>query len=97
MTDEYWEVYKAVAADDLENGAYDETGEQVYCDCCGEEFRWDSEMRKWRCVSCGNVKSRAEYFCYLGANPPGPVCLNQCMENYPRCKVGCPIYDCDPD
>lgn len=92
MSDEYWEVYKASAAYDLENGAYDENENVVYCDCCGEPLRWDPQQRWWVCSSCGNTKNRAQYFSYICANPPGDKCMT-CMENYPRCKIGCLWYD----
>lgn len=45
MSDEYWEVYNASAAYDLENGAYDENENVVYCDCCGEPLKWDPQQR----------------------------------------------------
>jgi hypothetical protein len=90
--DEYGTFYRVDARDALINGAYDEDGEQVYCDACGEELRWDPAMRCWRCGGCGNLKSRIQFFDFIGADPPGEKCLSQCQENYPFCRKRCPWY-----
>lgn len=97
MDDRYEDLYRVDAMDEFLCGAYDEEGGQVHCDACGEELRWDSQNRSWRCVNCGYERTRIKYFDYIGANPPGPKCLAQCMENYPLCKRWCPWYKIDPD
>jgi hypothetical protein len=89
---EYGTFYKIDARDEWICGAYDEDGDQVYCDACGDELKWNPESRTWQCKGCGNTKSRIQFFDFIGANPPGKKCLSQCMENYPFCKDGCPIY-----
>lgn len=92
MMNDYEDFYRVDASAELLQGAYDEDGDQVYCDCCGDELRWDPESRTWRCESCGNEKSRISYFGYIGADPPGAKCIAQCRENYPICKRSCPLY-----
>ena len=89
---EYDIFYRVDARDEWLNGAYDEDGEQVYCDACGDELKWDPADRCWRCEGCGNQKSRAQFFDFIGANPPGVKCLSQCRENYPFCRKSCPWY-----
>lgn len=100
MSEEFWEdLYKVDATDSWINGAYTEQGDQVYCDGCHEEVSFDPESREWRCRNCGNSKTRAQWFSYIEALPPGPACLINCQENYPLCKNWCLLYkipDNDP-
>ena len=96
MLDEYEEFYRVNAGSEWLCGAYDEDGDQVYCEACGEEVSFDPAFREWRCSNCGMSKSRIQFFGYIGANPPGPKCISQCGENYPVCKKTCPWYRIDP-
>lgn len=95
MQGEWEEIYRADARSEWIFGAYDEDGEQVYCDACRGEIQWDPQTRIWRCTDCGLEKTRIGFFRYIGANPPGARCLVQCQENYPFCKRSCPWYDID--
>lgn len=98
MIEDFWEdLYRVDAADLWLNSGYDENGEAVPCDVCGDEMRFDEEEREWVCPGCGRVIRRAEWFSYIGANPPGRKCLSQCRENYPICKRWCTLYEIDPD
>ena len=97
MDEFYEDLWVSDATESWLNGGYDENGEQVYCDVCGEEMSFDNLERDWKCDSCGNVKSRAAWFDYLEASPPGIKCLTQCQENYPLCKKWCLLYDIDPE
>jgi len=98
LTDDFFEdVYVVDAYSDFVNGAYDEQGEQVICDVCGSDMRWDPECRSWKCTECWNEKNRVQWFSYLCANPPGPKCISQCMENYPFCKRICRWYKIPKD
>lgn len=92
MEHEFEEFYRVDAGDDWINGAYDESGDQVICDACGDDLKFDPESRTWRCVFCGNEKGRVAYFGYIGATPPGGKCFT-CMENYPFCTGTCPWYE----
>ena len=101
--DEYYEklykveVERVSAGELLVNGAFTEEGDQVYCDGCGEEMKWDPETRKWQCRVCGNFKTRAQWFSYIDADPPGNKCLTKCQENYPICKRWCFLYKIPDD
>lgn len=92
MEHDYAEIYKIDAEAEWLLGAYDEMGDQVYCDACHDELRWDPRSRTWRCKQCGNEKSRVAFFNYIGADPPGAKCISQCQENYPLCKRTCGWY-----
>ena len=93
MGDEFWdELYQLDPDDEYVNGAYTENGEQVYCDWCKDEMHWNPETRKWFCRGCLRELSRAEWFRYIDANPPGVKCLSMCEDNYPICKQWCLLY-----
>lgn len=94
--DEYNEIYKLDMKDEWMNAAYDENGDSVCCDICGEEMRWHPDDGVWRCRECGQEMTRAVYFDYIGAAPPGSECLTSCRENYPFCKKYCERYFIDP-
>lgn len=90
----FWEdLYQVDAADAWINAGYDEQGEAVPCDACDEEMLFDENERWWICPGCGRTMNRAQWFRYIGANPPGAKCLAQCSENYPICKRWCTIYE----
>lgn len=38
---------------------------------------------------------RAEWFNYIGAEPPGADCESSCCENHPFCKKHCTRYTID--
>jgi len=65
---------------------YDEEGYFVYCDCCNNELKWKDGI--YICPNCGQTMNRAEFFNYIGAEPPGPNCIT-CVELYPGCAF-CP-------
>ena len=96
LEEEFWEsLYRVDARDAWLNAGYDECGEAVPCDVCGDEMRFDAENRIWVCPGCGRPMSRAQWFNYISADPPGAKCLSLCGENYPMCKRWCPIYKID--
>ena len=79
MNDEFWEeLYKVDAADAWINAGYDEQGEAVPCDACGDEMQFDDEDRVWVCPGCGRRMSRVQWFNYICASPPGVKCLTLC-------------------
>ena len=84
--DEYEKIYRLDMKDEWANSAYDENGESVLCDICSSEMKWNPKERLWYCPECGQRMSRAVYFDYIGADPPGADCLTNCCENYPFCK-----------
>lgn len=65
---------------------YNENGDAVYCDSCGEEIRWKDGI--YFCMGCGKRMSRQVFFDYIGATPPGPHCID-CDNPYPGC-ITCP-------
>lgn len=83
--------------DEWVNGAYDEEGMQVTCSYCDGDLKFDPSAGHWYCTECGTTMGRREYFNYIGANPPGPHCMNICSTNYPFCKKYCTTYEIDPD
>lgn len=95
--EEYGFVYRIDAKDEWINGAYDEEGNVAVCDICGGELAWNSSACHWYCRDCGQEMDRPTYFNHIGANPPGPICLTNCGENYPFCKKYCEQYDIDPE
>lgn len=95
--DEYGEIYKLNMNDEWMNAAYDEDGDSVVCDLCGAEMRWSDSKHMWVCPDCEREMDRCSYFDYIGANPPGSICLTNCQENYPFCKKYCENYDISPD
>ena len=62
--------------------AYDEEGDSVECDVCGCELVIDDG--KYYCPECDEYWSREKFFDYIGAEPPGPECIN-CDNDYPSC------------
>ena len=93
---DHYDIYKLSAFDEWVNGAYDEDGNSVICDLCGEEMKWNSVIQNWYCTACGQTMDRATYFNHIGAHPVGPICLSGCKENYPFCKKYCKHYVIDP-
>ena len=65
---------------------YDEEGNEVPCDLCDGRIAF--ENGKYVCPYCEQIFTRAEFFNYIGANPPGDKCLT-CTELYPGCTY-CP-------
>lgn len=72
---------------EYENGAFDEDGAAVICDCCGHDIGWDPINKQWDCLNCGRVLKRKEYFNYIGAHPKRK-CI-KCNRNYPQCRETC--------
>lgn len=73
---------------DVYEMVYDEDGYTINCDICGSEIKWKDGL--YVCPECGNIFHRADFFNYIGANLPGPKCI-ECDSIYPGCVV-CP-YD----
>ena len=95
--DEHGIIFKLLDAyKEWAETAYDEFGNAVTCNVCGEEMKWNALSGQWYCPSCGREMSRGEYFDYILATPPGVDCLVCCRENYPFCKKTCMIYSIDP-
>ena len=86
-------IFKVDAYDDWANGAYDEDGSEAVCNICGEPLQWNPVMCNYCCEGCGREMSRAEFFNYIGAEPPSVKCLTNCEENYPLCRDGCFLSD----
>lgn len=74
-------------ADEWQNGAYDEDGNQVYCSWCDGEMKWNPEAQNWYCTECGTEMNREDYFNYIGAMSES--CCLSCSENYPFCRSTC--------
>ena len=85
-----WNGLYGILSNDQEHAEYEdvytESGDAVYCDCCGEEIRWKDGI--YICPHCGNAMSREVFFRYIGATPLGPECLT-CDNLYPGCMT-CP-------
>ena len=95
--EDYGEVWEIDATDAYYNGGYDEYGNQINCNYCGGEIVFDPGKRVWRCKECYSEKTRAQWFDYIDADPPGKKCLRQCRENYPLCKNWCRVYKIPDD
>nr|DAI45398.1 MAG TPA: ribosome, girodazole, girolline, antibiotic complex, 50S [Caudoviricetes sp.] len=67
--------------------AFDEYGNEVTCDYCGCDLRFDICQSNWICPGCGREFSRPEYFAYIGARLTS-ACL-VCNKNYPICCGSC--------
>lgn len=91
-----YDIQEVDIHDELVNSAYDESGNAVPCRMCTGEMKWSPSKRVWYCPECDYEFDREDFFCYIGANPPGPKCIT-CLENYPYCKKYCAFYDIDPD
>ena len=76
------------------DGCYDEDGMSVTCDWCDGNIVWRDGI--YICRECDKVFERAEYFNYIGADPPDAQCLI-CDSNYPICKSWCHLVDVSPD
>ena len=87
--DEYGDIYRISEEDLLANSVYDEDGDHAYCDLCGDYLWYDRKEGTYHCRSCGREMDRAEFFDYIGAEPPKADCLSECRENYPGCKQFC--------
>lgn len=95
--DDYDEIYKLDMLDEWRNTAWDEDGNAALCEICESELRWSEADRMWHCPGCGRTLSRAEYFNFIGAQPPDSACLTNCLENYPFCKKYCERFCVDPN
>lgn len=60
--------------DDLYSDVYDEDGNEVLCDICGSEIKWREQDGVYMCPSCGQTFTRADFFNFIGAEPPGKEC-----------------------
>ena len=76
------------------DGCYDEDGNGVTCDYCFGDVVWNDGQ--YICKECGKVFERAEYFNYIGAEPPDAQCIF-CENNYPICKRWCTLIEVSPD
>lgn len=94
---EYDEIYKIDMCSEWMNSAYDENGNTVICDLCGEDMRWNPAKHNWFCSGCDQEMNRATYFNYIGADFPNCECLVNCNENYPICKRSCDRISTNPD
>lgn len=65
---------------------YDEDGDTVECDWCGQELIWKNG--EYYCPGCEEIWSREKFFDYIGADPPGDECYD-CDNLYPGC-IACP-------
>lgn len=90
-------IHRVDAYDEWMNSAYDEDGNAVLCEHCSSEMKWEPAQQIWYCSECGSEMNRSAYFQYIGAQPPGDMCLFSCCENYPFCKKHCEHYIIDPD
>ena len=85
-----WNGLYGILSNDQEHAeyddVYDEYGETVQCDNCGEDIYWKEGI--YVCPRCGRTMSRAAFFNYIGAIPLGPECLT-CDNLYPGCAT-CP-------
>lgn len=86
-----WNGLYGMLSNDQEHAEYEdvynENGDAVFCDTCGEEIRWKDGV--YFCMGCGKRMSRTVFFDYIGATPPGLECLN-CDNLYPGCMT-CPF------
>lgn len=92
--DEYYpndEEHNFEPLDNDYEDVYDEDGEIVVCDMCPGEIKWIDKT--YMCPDCERKMSRAEFFDYIGANPPGKECWT-CDNLYPGCVV-CLYGYCD--
>ncbi len=90
-------IHEIDAFDDWANSAYDEYENAVMCERCFSEMKWEPVRKVWYCPECESEMDRSTYFAYIGAQPPGDICLSGCCENYPFCKKHCEHYLIDPD
>lgn len=94
--EEYDYIYNNINHSDIEttepvfgevyDDVYDENGDAVFCDCCGNEIKWKDGI--YICPECGQTMSRSVFFNYIGAEPPGIEC-ETCSNLYPGCII-CP-------
>ena len=80
---------------EYECGAYDEDGEQAFCDRCNQELMYNPIDGQYVCDNCEISMSRAEYFNFIGAEQYHRKCVNDCGRNYPHCRSTCPYFDFD--
>lgn len=74
--------------DDLYSDVYDEDGDEVLCDICGSAIKWQENDGTYICPNCGQAFTRADFFNYIGAAPPGKECYTcECL--FPGCMT-CP-------
>lgn len=97
FTNFHGELHPVDVTDLWMNSGYDDEGMSVSCDRCDGEMRWSPTKRLWYCPECGQEMDRAEWFNYIGAEPPGADCESSCCENYPFCKKHCTRYTIDPN
>lgn len=84
--DKGFELIPEPVCDEDYDCVYDEDGNEVCCDLCGGEMVWKNGT--YLCSECGQVMKRADFFNYIGAEPPGKECLT-CDNLYPGCVI-CP-------
>ena len=73
---------------------YDESGSYVPCDGYNCNAKVKFHNGQYECPKCGKIFDRADFFNYIGANPPGLECVT-CDNQYPGCIV-CPYgYETD--
>lgn len=67
---------------------YDEQGCSIPCDGYNCNAKVKFHNGQYECPKCGKIFDRADFFAYIGANPPGPKCVT-CDNLYPGCII-CP-------
>lgn len=67
---------------------YDEFDSYVPCDGYQCNAKVMFHNGRYECPKCGKIFDRADFFAYIGANPPGPKCVT-CDNLYPGC-ITCP-------
>lgn len=81
--------------EEIYSDVYDENEDYVLCDICGAEIKWRERDGVYICPACGRTFTRADFFDYIGAQPPGEECYTcQCL--YPGCMY-CPHGYTDSD
>ena len=66
------------------NSIYSDSDRTGNCPYCNTEIRWKDGQ--YICPNCGEVMSRSEFFNAIGAEPPGPECVD-CNNLYPGCII----------
>ena len=62
--------------------------DDLYSDVYDEDGKWREEDGAYVCSGCGQVFTRADFFNFIGAEPPGKECYT-CDCLYPGCMT-CP-------
>ena len=74
---------------------YDEDGNEVSGAQCSSELLFNHNNGSYHCPSCNQELSREEFFNFIGAELPGPLCVS-CGSSYPGCGT-CPYGYIDED